>query len=523
MGILDRLFASKSTRAAEPLVRMLRAACDKKQELTAADLQKALTATGDAAIAPLEAAIAEAKDESDPLVFRGMQAVGLMQSPAASAMLIRKLKDDRKGVRQYAAMYLGNFSDPASARPLIKAMGTDGSTKLAARETLTSLARRHRACVEALKEALTHDDATIKSNAMGILLELGEMTPLVAINARRGKTPAASALEGPLFRVKISARGSDGHFASRCAFIDQHGVLVLEPKYSVAGDFSEGLAWVTLETRGVQRYGYIDETGALVIGPSEWLNANDFSSGLALVSLPRGEGWTFIDRQGRTALSNKDWKGLSSVFREGKLMAMVGDHWGYIDTKGHWVIEPRFDECMSFSEGLACGRRGGAWEIITASGEVVGTLKANKVGGSFSEGLIGFTRDGKTGFADRNGNVVIAPKPGYGGPFREGLAYFATDGKFGFIDRGGQWVVPATFEDAGCFSEGLAPAKTGGKYGLIDRNGNSVIPPQFTGAESFQNGLARVGLDGEIEIYLDPQGHEVWRWSFEDSKAVFGS
>lgn len=51
------------------------------------------------------------------------------------------------------------------------------------------------------------------------------------------------------------------------------------------------------------------------------------------------------------------------------------------------------------------------------------------------------------------------------------------DGKYGFIDRTGKIVIEPTFESVGIFAEGLADAKSGGKWGLIDRTGKLIWEP----------------------------------------------
>ena len=40
-------------------------------------------------------------------------------------------------------------------------------------------------------------------------------------------------------------------------------------------------------------------------------------------------------------------------FVEGVSPARVGENWGFIDTKGDWVIEPKYWRVQPFSEGLA--------------------------------------------------------------------------------------------------------------------------------------------------------------------------
>jgi hypothetical protein len=83
---------------------------------------------------------------------------------------------------------------------------------------------------------------------------------------------------------------------------------------------------------------------------------------------------------------------------------------------------------------------------------------------------------------------------------------FFRDGKFGYIDRNGNIVIPARFEDARDFSEGLATVQIGDKYGCIDSSGKVVIPPKFDFIYEFKNGLSYILIDGMSNGKIDKTG-----------------
>src|SRR6185295_19165448 len=64
----------------------------------------------------------------------------------------------------------------------------------------------------------------------------------------------------------------------------------------------------------------------------------------------------------------------------------------------------------------------------------------------FSEGLAAVRLDGRYGFIDATGRIVIAPRFQAAGPFTGGYAEVRLDGAPGAIDRSGELVVPAKFE-----------------------------------------------------------------------------
>ncbi len=75
-------------------------------------------------------------------------------------------------------------------------------------------------------------------------------------------------------------------------------------------------------------------------------------------------------------------------------------------------------------------------------------------------------KDGKWGYMNKKGRVVIRPEWDYVGRYSEGLAGVREGDKWGFIDVSGMVVIKPRFEGVGEFSEGLAPVGWGhGKMG----------------------------------------------------------
>jgi len=85
------------------------------------------------------------------------------------------------------------------------------------------------------------------------------------------------------------------------------------------------------------------------------------------------------------------------------------------------------------------------------------------------------------------------------------------DGKYGYIDRSGRIVIAPQFRSASPFSEGRAtvqPAGPGGTIGYIDPSGALVISPRFSSAQEFSEGMAAVttgGIDGRLS-FIDRSG-----------------
>ena len=84
------------------------------------------------------------------------------------------------------------------------------------------------------------------------------------------------------------------------------------------------------------------------------------------------------------------------------------------------------------------------------------------------------------------------------------LVSIRENGKFGYINLDGQVVIEPQFDDTHFFSKGLAAVKINGKFGFIDKTGKMVFEPQFDKALSFSEGLAAVTINDEE--YIDPTG-----------------
>jgi len=70
------------------------------------------------------------------------------------------------------------------------------------------------------------------------------------------------------------------------------------------------------------------------------------------------------------------------------------------------------------------------------------------------------------------------------------------NGKIGYINPSGKVVIQPQFVDAGRFEDGLAPVLAGSAWGYVDRNGKLEIAPQFDIADPFSDGRALVANQG---------------------------
>lgn len=168
----------------------------------------------------------------------------------------------------------------------------------------------------------------------------------------------------------------------------------------------------------------------------------------------------------------------------------ANDKWGYRDSSGKVVIAPQYSAAMEFSkQGIAAVVDEDGWLYI-----------------------------------DKTGNPIVRPFVFDNGPdyFEDGLSRYVDNGKMGFINTSGKIVIPAAYDFARPFSEKRAAVcngcrqepegehkiTVGGKWGFIDQKGNVLIPLEYDGVSPFADGRTEVNKDGRT-FEIDSKGREV--------------
>lgn len=109
------------------------------------------------------------------------------------------------------------------------------------------------------------------------------------------------------------------------------------------------------------------------------------------------------------------------------------------------------------------------------------------------------------GYVDRTTEQVRLPfRYEVAQRFHEGLAPVRIDGRWGYIDRTGAVVIPATFDGAGRFRGDYAEIKVGDAAGVINRQGRVVLAPQFKAIVPFSGDVFLAApLTGSGRAYGD--------------------
>lgn len=169
-------------------------------------------------------------------------------------------------------------------------------------------------------------------------------------------------------------------------------------------------------------------------------------------------------------------------------------HWGYIDSKGKIVAQPKFDSALDFQDGV---------------GIVFGDQKS-----------IGFGDDGhgifaiESGIMDINGKVVLLPNTIILSDFSEGLAFANIGEKLAFINKAGKSVIPipesvevdTEAPVAFGFDNGIAGINTKNGVCLVNKNGEFNCRKHILGSIGFLENAESVLVKDGFTI-INNKGH----------------
>ncbi|MCB0708408.1 MAG: WG repeat-containing protein [Chitinophagaceae bacterium] len=131
-----------------------------------------------------------------------------------------------------------------------------------------------------------------------------------------------------------------------------------------------------------------------------------------------------------------------------------------------------------YEGGFVNGKRSGKGKLTYTSGKVLeGDWKDDKfINGEKAPTLKPFTADnGKYGFKDESGKIIIEPKYDLAWDFSEGLAMVVLRKKYGFIDEKGNEAIPLKYNYADfSFQNGKVQVQQNGRYFYIDKTGKEV-------------------------------------------------
>ena len=338
---------------------------------------------------------------------------------------------------------------------------TDGYCKVMPADTLCGLIDREgRLVVPCIYNDVDYPSdgrvLVIRNGRAGFTdLEGNEVLPLRYLNAgsfSEGYAPVMVALDS---------------FFSACTFIDTMGRQLFPPHYDNLQPFSCGIALVMQ----YQRWGVIDHSGRELIPPMFEQITTVFDTLFFAGDL---DGMALYDRRMKPLTKQVyTWTG---GINDGRIAVQRDGKYGFLDRQGREVIPCIYDEISLFGSCRAMVRLGDHYGIIDTTGRIVLPIEYES--------------------RTTKGEKYV---------YHDGLALVEQNGKLGYVDLDGQLVIPFYFDEAFQFSEGLGCALFKGRWGYVDTKGDIYLPFIFDVATPFHWGRADIAYDGDFRV-MDRKG-----------------
>lgn len=294
-------------------------------------------------------------------------------------------------------------------------------------------------------------------------------------------------------------------------------------------------AYVT--ENGVRKYGYINQSGSFIIEP-KYTTATDFSDGIALVKDETES--KYINIAGNVIFKGTDDVYISSPFVNGAAVFTTFNDttskFGYLDTQGNILLESIYDRADDFKEdGTAFVIVNGKYEKINKSGDIIDSSNVNNRYSyilDFKDGYIIYEDpDTQTaGVVDYKGNVILTPPanqdiyPVYNsiiylgnnlfgvGDNSKNYTYFAAR-PYAIFDNKGNQITDYKFYDLSPFHNGYASVTDDNYTYFINEKGETAadLPKlEGRGTLTLMGNVIKAEIDGDL-IYMTKDGTYFWQ------------
>ena len=203
--------------------------------------------------------------------------------------------------------------------------------------------------------------------------------------------------------------------------IDHAGNIILPNMYHGIGKFVDDLACVQLSIESGESYkenklyGYIDGHGNEVLPVEYEFIGKRFNN--RVVVMKDGEWWLYsIDDHKLTAFPGVAHLGpcvsedlckvnVGGVYNK-KENCVNGGLWGYYSVDGKTIVEAIYESAYRFTEGLAAVKKDGKWGFINTSGEIVVPCEYDEVDSPYKDESARLIKGEVIYVFDTNGNIT---------------------------------------------------------------------------------------------------------------------
>lgn len=199
--------------------------------------------------------------------------------------------------------------------------------------------------------------------------------------------------------------------------VNSNGDIILPNKYNGIGKFENDMACVQIivphdnRCDNKKRYGYVDFQGNEVLSPSyEFIGKRNNNFSVVM----KNNLWGLFGIESRqiniipnAAFLGQCMENLCVINIGGEFdlntKKVEGGLWGYISPEGQMKIEPIYEKAFGFSEGLAAVKLNGKWGFIDKNGSIIIPYEYDEFKSSLKEGEAKLVKDGITYVFDKDG------------------------------------------------------------------------------------------------------------------------
>lgn len=258
-------------------------------------------------------------------------------------------------------------------------------------------------------------------------------------------------------------------------------------------------------------YGIMDYTGKFTIAP-KYLDISELVG--STLAVKDDQECYIINLEGYKVARTSAPVDSMSFLSAGHILISKSGRWGYTDTTLTIPEQLPYEAATNYSYGVAAVKQNGRWALIGRDDQpitdyVFEDVILSESNCCISAGVIFAKQNGKYFMFNEKGERLNDQGFDNACLFEDAdsLAAVCVDGKWGFIDNSGNMVIKPTYSEARSFSIGLAPVSDNGMWGYINTSGEYRISPTFEDAKPFAaSGIAAV-KENEVWNYIQLLGY----------------
>lgn len=309
-----------------------------------------------------------------------------------------------------------------------------------------------------------------------------------------------------------SYRGFGLNQKGQWELIDENGNVIGQDTYERVDPFCYGVALVVKNGKKefIDKNGKTLSNGTITSNSEQWCTFKDFNEGYAVVQYNKNRGhWTWIDSLGNI-VSNEELNHVSE-FVNGLAYARKDGSpaFGYMNTKGEWVIERKYYQPNTFIGNLAIV----SYQKTPNNSNVLSYFYINDKGiiidlpeGIFPQLRTIFFENYSSLRISKLKNIDISNDILW--PIVNTNNFRDIDaGLKGFINNSGEIIVPCKYETVRYFYYGRAIVreKKNSPPQIINTNGELITDKIFKSAADYRDGFSLVSYNGNM-AYINTNG-----------------